>query len=324
MYCPTKYLSESVSEKFFKNGNTCKCRLVNHLGNYSKTYKSLREEKFRFNIFQEKLREIKSHNEKYKKREVSYFLRVNQFSDLTTEEFAKMLNRNLANKPNFQAIRSTKEIDDNLTVPEFMNWVQKGAVLEVKDQGHCQSCWAFSTTGSIEGQNIIRHNKRLALSEQQLVDCSRENNGCKGGLMGDAFNYVQENGLASESAYPYTGVQRECKKAVSSVNIKGFTLIEGGEDSLQKAVGTIGPISVAVEATLWQSYGGGVFDNPNCTGFNLNHGTLSVGYGIANEKEYWLIKNSWGVSWGEEGYIRLVRNKYSQCGIDTYATYPRM
>ncbi|XP_074033544.1 cathepsin L-like proteinase [Leptinotarsa decemlineata] len=289
-------------------------------GKYAKTYRSLREEKIRFDVFKQNLREIESHNARYENGEVSYFLRINQFADITNKEFADRHAKNLKIKPEYLQTPFNKDM--NVPVPESINWYEKGVVTPVKNQGEeCGSCWAFSTVGCLESHYLLKYNKSLSLSEQQLVDCSKSNYGCNGGIMDEAFLYIKQNGIGSESDYPYRGIDGECKKVETVATVRGVVMFRGTEDDLKYAVATIGPISVAVRTTFWQLYGGGIFDHPECNSLYYNHAVLVVGYGSENGTDYWLIKNSYGPSFGENGYIRLVRNK-SQCAINRYMVYP--
>jgi len=197
----------------------------------------------------------------------------------------------------------------------------------VKAPGMCGSCWAFSTPGSVEGAWVIQgKNTLVSLSEQQLVDCSQAegNEGCNGGLMDYGFQYIIDNGgICTEAAYAYTGTDGTCKKTCEKVvKISGYKDIpSGNETSLLNAVGTVGPVSIAIEADQsgFQFYSGGVFDG--ACGTSLDHGVLAVGYGTDSGKDYWTVKNSWGASWGETGYIRMIRNK-NQCGLTLAASYP--
>ncbi|CAH1099233.1 unnamed protein product [Psylliodes chrysocephalus] len=290
---------------------------------HSKSYQNIREEHLRFNIFKNNLKKIEEHNAKYEKGEVSYYLAVNHFADMTSEEFMAMLNKQISNRPH---LNSTLYEPGNVEVDEEKDW-RDNAVLAVKDQGQCGSCWAFSTTGALEGQLAIKKHTKIPLSEQELVDCSTMNGGCKGGYMITAFIYVYENGLSSETAYKYTAQKDTCKKVDKVLNtISGIRLVADNEKALKTAVGSVGPISVAVLAnTEWQHYGGGVFDHDLCFPSEsnpLNHGVLAVGYGT-DEKDYWIIKNSWGTSWGEDGYMRLVRGT-NQCGVSDDASFPKL
>jgi len=220
---------------------------------------------------------------------------------------------------------SLSEIDP-VTYPGTLDWRSKGAVTPVKNQGQCGSCWAFSTTGSVEGAVQIKHGSLISLSEQCLMDCSKAygNMGCSGGLMDNAFKFAEANGIATEAAYPYTAKDGTCKAYTMSANSK----ITGYKDVATKnptALGTavdIGPVSVAIEAdqAVFQNYKGGVI-TAGC-GQSLDHGVLVVGYGTdPTQGDYWTVKNSWGVTWGEAGYVRITRNS-DQCGIENEPSYP--
>jgi len=248
---------------------------------------------------------------------------MNKFADLTQEEFGAMycgydpeMIQNSGNPP---------IMIENSDLPDAVNWTAAGAVTGVKDQGACGSCWAFSTTGSVEGANAIATGTLTSLSEQQLVDCStaQGNEGCNGGLMDYAFQYIiSNNGITTEASYPYTGVDGSCKSGVSkAVTISSFKDVPSGDETTLLAAVTQQPVSVAIEADqlAFQFYSTGVFSA--ACGTNLDHGVLAVGYGTDAGKDYWIVKNSWGASWGEKGYIRMIRNK-NQCGIALAASYP--
>ena len=197
---------------------------------------------------------------------------------------------------------------------------------------HCcaGSCWAFSTTGSIEGAYQIASGTLVSLSEEELVQCDRvSDNGCEGGLMDNAFEWIEKNGIALESTYPYTsggGQTGSCdkSKAIPAVTISSFKDVpKGDEDALKSAV-ALGPVSIAIEAdkSAFQLYKSGVLDSPSC-GKKLDHGVLAVGYGSDSDsgKDFWKVKNSWGATWGEQGFIRMVRGS-NMCGIASQASYP--
>lgn len=255
----------------------------------------------------------------------SYTLAMNQFGDLTSAEFKAQY---LKTRPNpkanvFQRAQNTEDLSGVVTAPS-VDWRTKNAVTRIKNQGQCGSCWAFSSTGSIEGAWAIKKGSLVSLSEQQLVDCasSTGNQGCSGGLMDQAFEWViQNNGICSEAAYPYTAQDGTCQTCTNVVTISGYKDVSPGNETALLPAVNLGPVSIAIEAdqSVFQFYSGGILDDPSC-GTQLDHGVLVVGYGTTT-KDFWIVKNSWGTSWGEAGYIRMVRNK-NQCGIATCPSYP--
>lgn len=224
----------------------------------------------------------------------------------------------------------TQILPANVVLPESVDWRTKGAVTEVKDQGHCGSCWAFSSTGALEGAHFRKTGKLVSLSEQNLVDCSKSfgNEGCNGGLMDLAFKYVKANGgIDTESSYPYHGTEEAChfsRKDIGATDTGYVDVAKKSEEALKAAVATVGPVSVAIDAgqTSFQFYSHGIYDEDQCDQDNLDHGVLAVGYGSDDHGDYWIVKNSWSDKWGEQGYIRMSRNKNNQCGIATAASYP--
>lgn len=295
---------------------------------HNKKYESPEEEEVRKQIFTLNVKHIKEHNQKYQTGEKTYFLGVNQFTDLTHKEFLSFYMGHMGMKASTNASKFLSP--SNILLPDEVDWRTKGYVTPVKDQGQCGSCWSFSATGSLEGQHFKSTGKLLSLSEQQLVDCSGKygNQGCNGGLMDQAFEYIKAvGGIETESEYPYDAEQEKCtfKKKLEKAEVTGFMDVESGsETKLQLAVATVGPVSVAIDAShrSFQSYAGGVYDEEECSSTELDHGVLVVGYGTLDSKDYWLVKNSWNTTWGKEGYIMMSRNKENQCGIATSASYP--
>lgn len=308
---------------------------------HSKKYSDLGEERLRYKIYLENRHKIAKHNSKYHQKQVPYQLELNQYADMLHTEFVRTLNGfNRTRESDNSVYKAFTKVDEGVTfiapanveVPTSVDWRDKGAVTDVKDQGHCGSCWSFSATGALEGQHFRKTGKLVSLSEQNLVDCSAAygNNGCNGGLMDQAFQYIKDNGgIDTEAAYPYDGEDESChftKKDVGATD-KGFVDIKAGnEQDLMKAIATVGPVSVAIDAghESFQFYAKGVYFEPACDPTTLDHGVLAVGYGTDEEtkEDYWIVKNSWGTTWGDKGYIKMARNKENACGIASAASYP--
>jgi C1A family cysteine protease len=286
-----------------------------------KTYQH--EEFFhRFNTFKANLDLINESNAANK----SYTLTVNKFADLNTVEFG---NTFCGYKPALRTNAPVVASEETGFIGAAVNWVTAGAVTPVKDQGQCGSCWAFSATGSIEGAVFIGKKVLTSVAEQQLVDCAgaQGNQGCNGGLMDYAFDYVIKNGgIGSEASYKYTARDGSCKKVPSVSTISGYkdVAVSEKDDSALLAAVTLGPVAVAIEAdqSVFQFYHDGVMDSQAC-GTNLDHGVLAAGFDTdaKSGKDYWLVKNSWGLSWGAAGYIKIGRNG-NVCGINLAASYP--
>lgn len=301
---------------------------------HRKQYESETEERFRMKIFMENRHKIAKHNQRYEMGLVSYKLSENKYADMLHHEFTRTLNGfNRTNKLfTGQKLQGVTFISPaNVEVPKEVDWRKLGAVTPVKDQGHCGSCWSFSATGSLEGQHFRKTGMLVSLSEQNLVDCSSKygNNGCNGGLMDQAFQYVRDNrGIDTEKSYPYEAEDDKCRynPANSGADDQGFVDIESGnEDKLKQAIATVGPVSIAIDASheSFQFYSEGVYTEPECSNEQLDHGVLAVGYGTDETgQDYWLVKNSWGNTWGDEGYVKMSRNKDNQCGVATQASYP--
>jgi len=289
------------------------------------------EEHVRRATWEDNLKLVQEHNLKADLGEHSYWLNMNKFADMTNAEFVKTMNGyDMSMKGQREQHRHEFVRNPNVNLPDTVDWRTQGYVTEVKDQGQCGSCWAFSTTGSLEGQHFKQTGKLVSLSEQNLVDCSGSygNQGCNGGLMDQAFEYIKDNkGVDTETSYPYEAVDDKCRFTTANVGATdtGFTDIKSKDESaLQEAVATVGPISVAIDAShaSFQLYHHGIYNEIFCSQIRLDHGVLAVGYGNDSGKDYWLVKNSWGEGWGDSGYIKMTRNKRNQCGIATAASYP--
>jgi len=300
---------------------------------HSKSYEDESEENDRMLNFLTAKQKVRRHNQQYALGRVSFKLDVNPIADLNWSEYQKLNGyRRIYGDPtarrNSSRFLPPLNIND---VPESIDWRDHGYVTEVKNQGMCGSCWAFSATGSLEGQHKRATGVLTSLSEQNLVDCSSKygNHGCNGGSMDLAYQYIRDNkGIDTEPSYPYKAKDSKCafKKAAVGAEDTGFVdLPAGDEEAMKVAVATQGPLSVALDAShrSFQLYKTGVYYEPSCNPENLDHGVLVVGYGTdEDDGDYWLVKNSWGEKWGEQGYIRVARNRDNHCGIASLASYP--
>jgi len=305
---------------------------------FNKQYTSIEDETNHYKTFIKNWLFINEHN---LHSNTSYTLKLNQFGDLNSEQFKYYVHGKTgkcAYPSNIKKLATTKNNKKNnrVSAPTSIDWSQPPDVYvtPVKNQGSCGSCWAFSAVGSIESQTAIATKSLISLSEQQLVDCSDSygNEGCDGGWMDNAFQYViATGGLCTEESYPYLGYDSACQSASCTFYdaIVTYTdVTQYDEDALQAAV-VLGPVSVAIEAdqSAFQFYNGGVIDG-GC-GVNLDHGVLVVGYGVDSSTgiNYWKVKNSWGTSWGDDGYVYICRDcnqngVYGECGINSDPSYP--
>lgn len=263
----------------------------------------------------------------------SFKLAHNQFSHLTHEEWKATYLRYKRPAKDLSVPRTTLVEADPLSLASSIDWVEEGAVTAVKNQGSCGSCWSFSTTGAIEGAYAVTNNESpISLSEQQLVSCDTTNKGCNGGDMDTAFKWVYNNGgLCSEEDYPYassSGTAPSCEETctvVSGTTPTGYTDVTSSTTALKTALNNQ-PVSIAVEADqhAFQYYSEGVMTG-TC-GTTLDHGVLAVGYGYDSSYgyNYWKVKNSWGTTWGEDGYIRIEMSSSDLCGVLMDASYPTL
>jgi len=294
---------------------------------YNKAYASAADLKYRYNIWQENMETIRVHNELADAGKYSYTLAMNEFGDLSHAEFlagrvGKVPQRNDEPKRvRLPPVAADKDVD----------WRTDGAVTPVKNQQQCGSCWSFSTTGSTEGCHALKAaaSNPTGLSEQNLVDCSdaQGNQGCDGGLMTQAMDYIIQNkGIDTEASYPYTAEDGTCSynAANSGGTLSSYTNVQSGDEGDLQAKVVTAPVSIAIDAShsSFQFYSSGVYIEPDCSSSQLDHGVLAAGYGTLNGKAYWRVKNSWGTDWGLQGFILMAKDHDNQCGVATMATIP--
>jgi len=283
---------------------------------YSKVYSS-HEESTRFLIFLQNLQFI----EQYQQEDPDVQYGITKFADLSPEELEAYflglrVPHSLHSEP-LRTINSTFITDP----PAAWDWRDHGAVTPAKNQAICGSCWAFSAVGNLEGQYFLKYNNLKNLSEQELVDCDTIDQGCGGGYMQNAFTWLSQNGgLEPAENYPYFGFQGTCKinPAMQIVKVKGYLNFTADEEVIAQSLYQYGPLSTGINGNKLQFYKSGVFSPLACSN-ELNHGVLFVGYGSEEKKgkstDYWIVKNSWGADWGEDGTFRIVRGK-AKCGIN--------
>ncbi|KAH3762644.1 cathepsin L1 [Pelomyxa schiedti] len=286
---------------------------------YGRTYATRQERLHRYNVWRSNLQLVTDHNSNSKN---TWTLGMNQFADLTVDEYRAMLSAPRTHAA-VEAVNSVQAVTP-------VDWRDQGKVCPIKNQGSCGSCWAFSAIASIESCYAIDNNvDPICLSEQQLVDCAGikyGDLGCGGGLPDNAFRFVMDNGCETEEEYPYTAKRGTCVEDASKyvVHIGGLTDIPSGDEAaLQEAV-VKAPVSVAIDASLasFQLYKDGIYCPDKCSNVTLDHGVDVVGQNTDNKEDYYIVKNSWGTSWGIQGYIWMCANKNNNCGIATEASYP--
>ena len=292
----------------------------------NKLYASPEEQRYRLNVFHSNVVKIRAHNDE------SYSVGINMFADLTEQEFiAKFTGLDASSIKSRRTAQKTVILGQT---PTEVDWRSKGVVNAVKNQGGCGSCWAFSAISALESATKIAGFPLFSFSEQQLVDCATAegNHGCNGGLMDLAFQYMQDaGGIETEAKYPYTAKDQKCvadKAKFEAVKVTGWTDVKKNDcNDLQTALAKQ-PVSVAIAANAIQFYTKGVFSSKFC-GTGLNHGVTAVGYGhdATLNKDFWIVRNSWGGVWGEAGYIRMDRQVQvgpGICGICMVASYPKV
>ncbi|EAS06392.1 papain family cysteine protease (macronuclear) [Tetrahymena thermophila SB210] len=277
--------------------------------NFAKKYHSQEHEQYRFNVFLENLKEI----ERLNKEITSAKFAVTQFSDYTKEEFMKLFTGAVI--PNEAELSSNSQSNSDSEERKLQSlpstWDIRangpGILQAVKNQGQCGSCWTFSTTATVENLYNIKYGYNLSFSEQQQVDCVYQRDGCQGGWFSTAYQFVMSIGLALENMYPYTGVYGSC--ATSSMGgylyrISGFNNLQDNITQIQSSIVNKGAVAVCVDASYWGQYSSGIYSDTRASTTSCNHAVTIIGYGPG----YWLIRNSWGANWGENGHIRVANN----------------
>eukprot|EP00095_Tigriopus_kingsejongensis_P005669 maker-scaffold377_size191454-snap-gene-0.29 protein:Tk05669 transcript:maker-scaffold377_size191454-snap-gene-0.29-mRNA-1 annotation:"cathepsin f-like cysteine peptidase protein" len=328
-------VGKNMKELLSSTASRFALRRLQRYGNFKKfvktfqrTYKTRAELHQRYLVFKDNMKKVQFLRET---EQATGVYGVTKFADFTEEEFKE---HRLGFNPNFQSVQLSEPADysdlDDVELPLKFDWRDHGAVTPVKSQGSCGSCWAFSVTGNIEGQWAIHRGKLISLSEQELVDCDRLDNGCNGGLPSNAYQAIMKlGGLEAEEDYVYDGRDDKCRfdKNKVRVTIDSAVNLTQNEDTLAKWLVKNGPISIGINANAMQFYMGGISHPWSflCHKESLDHGVLIVGFGMDEFKlfkeklPYWTVKNSWGTDWGEQGYYRVYRGD-STCGVNQMAT----
>ena len=292
---------------------------------YQKKYESINEFLARYEVFRRNVMDT------FKEENSLYRTGITKFSDLTKQEFAKIylnLNYDALAMSNFDPTI----VKVSNAAPDAWDWRDYGRVSPVKDQASCGSCWAFSTIANLEGLYYAKKGVMKTFSEQMLVDCDTSDSGCNGGLMQYAFTWLKKNGIMLDSDYPYTGTKGTCKSDKSKyvdMSVTGYKKLGSSwstwsavdEDEIKEFLYETGPLAIALNADPLQTYTSGILDltSTKCPSSGINHAVTLVGYGTENNVAYWIVKNSWGTSWGEKGYFRIRRGN-GTCGINCYIT----
>lgn len=300
-------------------------KFQNFIKKYNKQYSSIEEFMARFSVFKRSLNRIKAHK--------TWKQGITKFSDMTVQEFRKQylnLNVNALAGVKYTAASVTKGV----IAPESFNWLDKDVLGEVKNQGSCGSCYAFSTMGNLEGLYAIKTGNKIVLGEQLIVDCDTDDAGCNGGLMELTFDWIKGNGgVELEEDYPYTGREGRCRsdpsKYVADLKVTGYkklgdpskTWSPVDEGEIRDFLYETGPLAIALNADALMYYDSGIIDvdEYECDPEGMNHAVVLVGYGNEDGLDYWIVRNSWGKNWGEQGYFRIARGK-GTCGINQYIT----
>lgn len=301
---------------------------LDYINKFNKNYSSPEEFKSRFKIWKKNYNQIKryspsSFSSSDKPSGAKFSL--NQFADMSEEEFtSKYLTFDPEMYRDLATVTAADLGLDDVEPPENFDWeLDKGITTEVKHQQECGGCWAFATAATLEAQYLMKFGKNMSFSVQQLIDCDERNTKCKGGNMRKAFLYLQEHGLMLSEDYPFINGEGECKydESKAYVKVKNFSFVPKDEEEMKKVLYKYGPIAGAINGIIIAFYDNGIFEPwfPGMCPDNINHAIVIVGYGVDKEtgKKFWRIKNSWGPSWGEGGYFRIIRDE-GICGIKRY------
>ncbi|XP_034250957.1 ervatamin-B-like [Thrips palmi] len=296
---------------------------------HNKTYSNPEENSRRMEIFRRNVDMVAEHNARYARGETLSYLGINRFSDMEGHELNGN-NLDIADLPltNRWAPRRRlrRQVDTGIQNIISIDWRQKGVVTSVKNEESCGSSWAFSVVGCVESRQALANGQSPNdLSPQQLVDCDDNDSGCNGGNPYNAMLYMQNSGVEGWSSYPYAGMVQSCRYVASKVvaKVSNVDFIQGdeGEERMRQEVQNNGPIAATVNAAsaAFTHYAGGIIADASCP-TTINHGVVIVGYGLEGPIPYWIVKNSWGSSWGEQGYFRILRGR-NICGINTLSVF---
>ena len=297
---------------------------IKYVAKFGKSYGTKEEFEFRADQFKKNFASLLEENSR---NENTFTVGINKFADWTPAEYRRILSY----KPTRGAMIVAESM--NVSIPTSIDWRTEGAVNAIKDQGQCGSCWAFSAVGALESRYKINKGTLYSLSEQQLVDCAKgapySSEGCNGGEMTDGFDYSAVKGMMTEADYPYKAVDQSCRydgSKVTPVKGLGHAMVTPNNANALKTAVAAGPVSVAIEADtfVFQFYSGGILNSSKC-GTNLDHGVIAVGYGVdAAKGEYYIVRNSWGGSWGLKGYVNIaIVDGQGICGIQMEPTFPK-
>lgn len=306
------------SEYLFGKEKIEQAEFLQFVQKFGKNYKNIEEAENRRKVFEDNLMHIKEVNA----QGLDWVLGVNDFTDLTPEEFSEKLLGEVETEQT-----DTQEFHTNLRIPISVDWRAKGVVTPIMNQGSCSCGYAFASVGALESAWALNGHKLTMLSVQQALDCSSGNKGCTSGTANNCFTYMQASGLTNATIYPYSGSSGRCNKTAAAIVVakssKYISVTSSSSDALLSAI-ALQPIAVGVDANtaIWQSYAGGTVTSTTC-GTTINHFVLAVGYATADPVPYYIVKNSWGPAWGKDGFMQIaVANGAGICGIQVSPSYP--